>query len=83
MHSSESRCVVGPENILFLRCLLPSFSPEILQAGAMKVLIIITIIIIIKAVISIAPHLTDKGERFALHKSNKNVHIKTSKIIII
>ena len=79
---------VGPENILFLRCVLPSFSPEILQAGAMKVLIIIITIIIItiiiiKAVISIAPHLSDKGERFALHKSNKNVHIKTSKIIII
>ena len=77
--STESRCVIGPENILFLRCVLPSFSPEILQAGAVKVLIIIIII----AVISIAPYFADKGERIALHKINKNVHIKTSKIMII
>ena len=31
--STESRCVIGPENILFLG-VRASFSPEILQAGA-------------------------------------------------
>ena len=34
---TESRYATGPENILFLRRVLGSFSPEILQAGAMKV----------------------------------------------
>ena len=38
--STESRCVIGPENILFLRHLRGSFSPEILQAGATKGLMI-------------------------------------------
>ena len=33
--STESRCVTGPENILFLG-VLASFSPEMLQAGAVK-----------------------------------------------
>ena len=37
--------------------------------------------IIITAVISIAPYLTDKGEHTALYKINHNVYIKTSKII--
>ena len=34
-------------------------------------------------VISVAPYLTDKTERTALYKINKNVYIKTSKIVII
>ena len=39
------------------------------------------IIIIITAVISIAPYFTDKGEFTALYKININVYIKTSKVI--
>ena len=39
------------------------------------------IIIIIIAVISIAPYLTDKGEHTTLYKNNYNVYIKTSNII--
>ena len=35
-HSAESRCVTGPENIPFLRCICASFSQEILHAGAVK-----------------------------------------------
>ena len=35
------------------------------------------------AVIFIAPRLTDKGEHTALYKTNKNLHIETSKIIIM
>ena len=38
-------------------------------------------IIIIIAVIAIAPYLIDKGEHTALYKINKNVGKKTSKII--
>ena len=30
-----------------------------------------------------APDLTDKGEYIALYKTNKNVYIKPSKLIII
>ena len=33
-HTTDSRCVIGPENVLFLRWVLASFSPGILQAGA-------------------------------------------------
>ena len=36
MDSAKSRGVIGPENILFLRRVRGSFSPEILQAGAVK-----------------------------------------------
>ena len=39
----------------------------------------IIIIIIIIAVISIAPYLTDKGEHTAIFKINDNVYFKTSK----
>ena len=39
------------------------------------------IIIIIIAVISIAPYVTDKSEHIALYTINTNVYIKTSKII--
>ena len=35
------------------------------------------------AVISIAPHLTEKSEYTAIYKINDNVYIKTSKKIII
>ena len=38
-----------------------------------------TVIIIIIAVISIAPYLADKGEQTALYKINNNVYIKTLK----
>ena len=38
---------------------------------------------IMLAVISIALYLTDKGEHTALYKINKNIHIKTSKIMIL
>ena len=48
-----------------------------------KTRIIIIIIIIIIAVIFITPYLTDSGEHTALYKINKNVCIKTSKIMII
>ena len=41
------------------------------------------VIIIIIAVFSIAPHLTDKGKHTALYKINKNILIKASKIIIL
>ena len=41
------------------------------------------LITIITAVFSISLYLADKGERTALYKINKNVYIKTSKIIII
>ena len=34
--STESRCVTGPENILFLRQVRGSFSPELSEAGAVK-----------------------------------------------
>ena len=34
--STESRCVIGPENLLFLRCVHASSGPEILQTGAVK-----------------------------------------------
>ena len=34
--------------------------------------------VVITAVISMAPYLTDKGEHTALYKINKNVYIKTS-----
>ena len=37
--STESRCVTGPENILFLRRVRDSFIPELLEAGAVKWLI--------------------------------------------
>ena len=46
-------------------------------------LIIIIIIIIIIAVISIEPYLTDMGEHNTLYKINKNVHIKTSRTLIV
>ena len=37
MHSIENRCVIGPENILFAgMAMRTAFSPEILQAGAVK-----------------------------------------------
>ena len=39
------------------------------------------IIIIIIAVISIGPYLTDNGEHITLYNINNNVFIKTSKII--
>jgi len=45
------------------------------------IIMIIVIKIIIITVISIAPHLTDKGEHSALYKLNNNVYIKTSKIM--
>ena len=35
-HSTENRCVIGPENILFLRRVCATFGPENLQAGAVK-----------------------------------------------
>ena len=35
MHSTESRRVMGPQNILFARMSV-TFSPEILQTGAVK-----------------------------------------------
>ena len=35
-HSIECRCVAGPENTLFCRRIRASFSPEILQDGAVK-----------------------------------------------
>ena len=38
--NKESRWVIGPENILFLRCACASFSPEMLHAEAVKGLII-------------------------------------------
>ena len=38
-HHTESTCVTGPESILFLRRVRASFSPEMLQAGAVKGLI--------------------------------------------
>ena len=37
--------------------------------------------IIVIAVISIAPYLTDKGEHTSLYKINNNVYSKTSKIL--
>ena len=42
---------------------------------------IMLIIIIIIAVISIAPYLTDKSEHTALYKTNNNLYIKKPKII--
>ena len=36
MHSVESTCVIAPGTILFFRHILASFSPEILQTGAVK-----------------------------------------------
>ena len=40
MHSVESRRVIGPENVLCVcRRVCASFSPEIVQAGAVKWLI--------------------------------------------
>ena len=36
MHSIESRCAIGPENVLFGMCVRAFFSPEILHAGAVK-----------------------------------------------
>ena len=41
------------------------------------------IMMMMMAVISIAPNLTDKGEYTTIYKSNNNVYIKTSKIIYI
>ena len=38
---------------------------------------------IITTVIGIPPDLTNKGEHTALYKVNKNIFIKTSKIVII
>ena len=35
-HSIESKCVIGPENYTVCRRVRASFSPEILQAGAVK-----------------------------------------------
>ena len=35
-HPTESSCVTGPENVLFLKQVCESFSPEILLAGAVK-----------------------------------------------
>ena len=35
-HGTESRCVTGPEHILFLRRVRGSFSSDILQAGVVK-----------------------------------------------
>ena len=35
-HGIECRCVAGPENTLFCRRIRACFSPEILQAGAVK-----------------------------------------------
>ena len=43
----------------------------------------ISIIILVTTVISIVPYLTSKAEHTMLYKFHKNVHIKTSKIIII
>ena len=40
-HRTESRCVIGPENVLFLRHVRASFSPEILLPGTVKGLIYI------------------------------------------
>ena len=40
-HKTEKRFVIRPENILFLRRLCASFSPEILQALAVKGLMMI------------------------------------------
>ena len=36
MHSTKRACVIGPENVLLLRCVHASFSLEIVQAGAVK-----------------------------------------------
>ena len=36
-----------------------------------------------RAVMSMAPYLTDKGEQTTLYKINKTVYIKTSKVTII
>ena len=36
MHSTESRVVIGPSNILFEACMCAFFSPENLRAGAVK-----------------------------------------------
>ena len=47
---------------------------------------VVIIIIIITAVISVAPYLINKRERIAVFKrnnNNKNVYINTSKILII
>ena len=35
-HRTGSKCVIGPENVLFLRQVRASFSPEMLLAGAVK-----------------------------------------------
>ena len=45
-HNIESRCVIGPENILFFRRVRASFSPEIVQVGAVK---------------GLKPHITEGG----------------------
>ena len=36
MHSTKRACVIGPENLLLLRCVRASFSLEIVKAGAVK-----------------------------------------------
>ena len=41
------------------------------------------ILLIMTAVTSITPYLTDKCEHTPLYKINKTVHIRTSKMIII
>ena len=40
MHSIESRCVMGPTNILFAGVSVHLSAPKIVQAGALKGLII-------------------------------------------
>ena len=35
-HPTENSCVTGPENVLFLKQVRASFSPEMLLAGAVK-----------------------------------------------
>ena len=36
MHSTESRVVIGPSNMLFAACMCALFSPENLRAGTVK-----------------------------------------------
>ena len=57
----------------------------ILWYRGLKYRLLLLSLLLLIAVISIAPYLTDKGERTALYKINNDVYIKfrTSKIIII
>ena len=61
MNGFAYKCVASKEDVLKER---KSYCPKILQAGAVKGLIIII------AVISIAPYPTNKREHTALYKNN-------------